>query len=287
MMCLSPVTVPRKSWHMTKTGKYSYDFDGHYISVPCGHCVSCLKKKRDNWRVRLVEELKYNKCAYFFTLTYDDKYLPTDSLGFAHVNKCDVQKFFKRLRKLCSGICRVRYFFISEYGPETMRPHYHGIIYFDELFDVNQVYEIIKKSWSLGFITIGPVIPERIGYIVNYAMKIEDIPNWLKPNFMLCSRKPAIGAQFLESELALKLKNEYLNYYPYEDKKLPLPRYFKDRLFNTYEKQFMLSKLEIIPLIEKLIAIHGDKKTAYAVMSKMTKQFIDKQKNNLKNRRKL
>lgn len=59
------------------------------------------------------------------------------------LSKSDVQKFFKRLRRyieydkerllsdLPSEERKFRYYVCGEYGPTTLRPHYHGIIFCD------------------------------------------------------------------------------------------------------------------------------------------------------------
>ena len=64
---------------------------------------------------------------------------------YSYVNKVDVQKFLKRLRRLIiydkenllSSIPvenrKFRYFICSEYGPKTFRAHYHGLLFFPDV----------------------------------------------------------------------------------------------------------------------------------------------------------
>ena len=64
---------------------------------------------------------------------------------YSYVNKVDVQKFLKRLRRLItydkenllSSIPvknrTFRYSICSEYGPKTFRAHYHGLLFFPDV----------------------------------------------------------------------------------------------------------------------------------------------------------
>lgn len=162
-MCLSPIR--------TKKG---------YV-VPCGKCVECLSQKRNDWSVRLYYEMqKYSTPPAFITLTYDDDHLPTmvdEDTGelVPVVSKRDLQLFFKRLRKRVPGI---RYFFCSEYGPTTNRPHYHGII-----FNLPQKYfslylrcctddlnKLISDCWKNGFTSSYMAKPAAIHYCTKYCL---------------------------------------------------------------------------------------------------------------------
>lgn len=162
-MCLSPIR--------TKKG---------YI-VPCGKCVECLSQKRNDWSVRLYYEMqKYSTPPAFVTLTYDDDHLPTmvdEDTGelVPVVSKRDLQLFFKRLRKRVPGI---RYFFCTEYGPTTNRPHAHGII-----FNLPQKYfslylrcctddlnKLIFDCWQNGFTSAYLAKPAAIHYCTKYCL---------------------------------------------------------------------------------------------------------------------
>ena len=54
------------------------DLDGEMqcINVPCGHCYECLLQYQNSWKIRMIEEAKVWKRAYFFTLTYAPENLP-------------------------------------------------------------------------------------------------------------------------------------------------------------------------------------------------------------------
>lgn len=106
------------------------------IQLPCGQCIGCRLTRSREWANRCMLELQYHQQACFLTLTYNDQYVPrsyyTDSdtgEAFESLSLCrrDVQLFMKRLRKRYgSGI---RFYGCGEYGPQTLRPHYHLIIF--------------------------------------------------------------------------------------------------------------------------------------------------------------
>lgn len=52
-----------------------------HINVPCGKCANCIKRRRMEWCFRMEQELAVSKCAFFVTLTYDNKNVPYDKYG--------------------------------------------------------------------------------------------------------------------------------------------------------------------------------------------------------------
>lgn len=127
-MCLFPVTIKSVDSFGLLTNQ----------SVPCGKCIECMKDKQNSWKIRLTEESKVHKYVYFFTLTYNDDSVPfyNDSTGVRclSVRKRDVQLWIKRNRMCLHrsiGDFDFKYFVCSEYGPNTGRPHYHGIFFTD------------------------------------------------------------------------------------------------------------------------------------------------------------
>lgn len=46
------------------------------LDVPCGHCVSCLKRRQNDYATRLYRECKDGAPMWFLTLTYRDAKLP-------------------------------------------------------------------------------------------------------------------------------------------------------------------------------------------------------------------
>lgn len=152
-----------------------------YILVPCGKCADCKQDRLNKWSFRLEVEYRSHAYASFVTLTYNDESLPfvTDDgefgrgLDFAHrqyedchevLCKSDLQKFFRRLRKAGYSI---GYYAIGEYGSHTNRPHYHALIYSDDL-DFTKVD--LSLFWSYGFVKCGSVCEHSIKYVCKHHL---------------------------------------------------------------------------------------------------------------------
>lgn len=203
--------------------------------VPCGKCTACLSQKRQAWSFRLQQEMKHSSSAYFITLTYDDDHVPE------RVNKEDVQKFLKRFRKSIHPF-RVRYFAVSEYGEKHGRPHYH-LLLFNYPGSVDMLRQELKDTWKLcapeqfdmdG--SVGTVTPASISYVCKYCLAniISDNPD--DKCFMLCSRRPGIGLQFLTSAMSRYLRDHVGEMVKEEGGvSLNLPRYY-ERVYSPQER---------------------------------------------------
>lgn len=161
----------------------------------------------------------------FITLTYADEHLPETY----SVSKPVWQTFMKKFRQRVIPK-RVRFYACGEYGPETLRPHYHAVIFGYDFADKklwktteqgNRLYtsELLEDIWSFGFCTLGDVTYESAGYVAQYVMKkqggdqgrrhyLRTHPVTLQvvqvePEFSLSSRRPGIGSTWFD-----KFKND-------------------------------------------------------------------------------
>lgn len=150
-----------------RDSNYIY-FQGHklplFTACPCGKCSECHYCSVTEFESRILMEAASFPEMYFFTLTYDDKHLPSEGL-----RKSDMIKFNKRLRfRVYKELgVRVRLVYCGEYGKKNHRPHYHGLMFFDRPFTMQERYQLFamfnhtkeyKKShkyarniWPLGF----------------------------------------------------------------------------------------------------------------------------------------
>lgn len=126
-MCLSPITIQTEDRFGTTVS----------MSVLCCKCIECLKDRQNSWKIRLCEEFKDHLYCYFFTLTYNETSVPfniVDGEKVLTLCKNDVQLWIKRNRmrfERLRGHLDLKYFICGEYGPNTGRPHYHGIFFTD------------------------------------------------------------------------------------------------------------------------------------------------------------
>lgn len=181
------------------------------VDVPCGHCIECLKKRQNDWKLRISHECAEWSHCYFFTLTYRNDKLPChvvnrDEFGCVHYsgtfpkcqefvsrfpfcdleivsssNKSEVQSFIKRMRESISRKYYdgerwpMKYFVCAEYGPNprgTKRPHYHGIIL------CNDGPNVLKPYFNLWSATLGRIDFQEVGVgredrssVANYISK--------------------------------------------------------------------------------------------------------------------
>jgi hypothetical protein len=210
---------------------------GEHIPFPCGKCPPCRKRRTSGWSFRLVKEGERSISALFVTLTYDTEYVPITNNGYMTLELKDLQKFFKRLRKLTNE--KLKYYAVGEYGSTKKRPHYHII-----LFNANP--EHIQRAWALnnkhiGTYHIGNVSAASIGYTLKYMSKKSVIPihqnDDRKKEFSVMSK--GLGSNYITENMIKWHKNvlEERMYVPIENgKKIAMPRYYKDKMYNEEEK---------------------------------------------------
>ena len=170
--------------------------------IPCGQCIGCRIRQREDWTTRIELEAKdYPKeQVWFITLTYDEDHVPGMIIKTGEIMRKvqstwkpgeerpesvqillyeDVQKFLNRLRKAYNG--KLRYFVAGEYGEQTARPHYHMILYGWEPTDLENLYKIhhngyynskwLATLWGMGQIQIAQAVPETYRYVAGYVTK--------------------------------------------------------------------------------------------------------------------
>lgn len=193
--CLTPLIV-KNSEHKIVAGA------PRYIKVPCGCCVECYKRYLSTWAARLQLETREEQ-AYFLTLTYDDEHIPEDG-----VSKTDVQTFHKSVRRFYKSTFQedspMKYVLISEYGPTTFRPHYHGLY-----FHLQGLENYVDRLWTKGFVTIDPVTPARLAYVMSFHfLKHDNVKDGKNPNFRLMSK--GLGLENFEKfELVNAINNDW------------------------------------------------------------------------------
>lgn len=217
-MCISPLTINDNTF-------------------ACGQCRECQIKKSMQWAYRCKVENHYAKSGVFLTLTYDESELPwidTNEGTFATLHKPDFQKFMKRLRYYNND--KIRFFACGEYGPQTMRPHYHALIWNINRSSKKRLQEI----WQKGHVKAGNIEEKSINYVTNYMMKkgVLNLPG-TKPYFTLMSRNPGIGYQYFEANKERhNFHEDYRLMVPKPLEARPfMPRYYEDKIIPENMKE--------------------------------------------------
>lgn len=223
---------------------------GEAIDVPCGKCIGCKLERSRQMAMRAMHENSLHDESAFITLTYHPEWVPPG--GSLCIE--DLQKFFKRLRKKLGGK-RISYLACGEYGERFSRPHYHALVFGfdfpDRLPFKNRngmtVWRsaMLEQLWPFGFSEIGTVTFESAAYIARYVLKkvtgakAEDHYRGRRPEFLTCSRRPALGLGFLEKFGEEVYRDDScLN----AGKEVKVPKYYDRKLKEKDEKK--LEKLK-------------------------------------------
>lgn len=229
MDCLSPIVIKVRDGPDHPDGR---------VVVPCGKCEACVRRYQLTWFTRLRFETDHQYYSNFVTLTYNDENLPEGR----NVSKDDIQKFHKRLRQSLRDGKAFRYYLVSEYGPDGFdhRPHYHAIYFGIPPFELDK----IEKCWNKGFVTIEPVNDNRLCYVTGYMIEKKCfVPEGREPVFNMISK--GIGSSYLETHREWHLVPDMSEraYVPYHGRKLPLPRYYKEKLYSSAQRIAYAKKL--------------------------------------------
>lgn len=244
-MCYNPITLENRD-----------------AVVPCNKCPKCRARGVSSWSYRLMQEAKVSSSAYFVTLTFDEEHVPRSKRNYRTLDKDPLQKFFKRLRKINPGK-RIKYFAVGEYGGQTMRPHYHIILF-------NAQYETIDQAWTIngkliGYTFTGTVNEASVGYCLKYIMKKSKVPQHRNDDRQKerSYTSLGLGLSYLNNRTILWHKSDIeANFYlPLKDgKKAPMARYYKDKIYTEEEKEIAQYAhiLRMRQKAEKEIALIGD-----------------------------
>lgn len=199
--------------------------------VPCGKCAICQINRRQDWAIRLLEEVKDSENSKFITLTYCDEKLFYNSLGCASVNKYHIQCYIKKLRRASKN--KIRFYTVAEYGGRTNRPHYHVMLYnCPRDFD-----DVVTKKWEFGNVYIGNITIKSSMYVTKYHVNKNDYPSKADKPFTLMSK--GLGKGYISRFKKFHHNRLDNSYYPYFEEKKRLPRYFKERLYTKTQRNII------------------------------------------------
>lgn len=147
------------------------------IVVPCGKCLPCRRRYRDQVTGTAVAEATWqillgNPPGQRWDITFDDENLvfPDD--------KDDVDAIKKRLiDRLTYHLGGVKYLLVWQVGPETGRLHGHAIIIPTKgvsLPEPTGMYGNFidpDKLWPYGHRVVQEITPTTVGYLTNYLSK--------------------------------------------------------------------------------------------------------------------
>lgn len=133
MVCTSPlkgVRLPNGELLFGKTLSATRG-NGRDFVFSCGCCQGCLLRRARDTAIRCVHEstLHPSDSCHFLTFTYSDHHIPRLPIcGRPTLDKTAMPSMFKRLRAN-TGQKGIKYLQVGEYGTKTLRPHYHAVVF--------------------------------------------------------------------------------------------------------------------------------------------------------------
>lgn len=209
----------------------------HQQVFDCGKCIFCRKKKSKELATRCVLHASLSPQNCFLTLTYDEKKEDYHN----NLQYSDIQKFKKKLRRHCEYYYnkKIQIFNVHEYGVNGKK-HWHLVVFnhdFNDkkLFTVkngNTLYTsaTLAKLWPYGFNTIGNVTEASAMYQAQYTQKDFKNGNESSPK-KSHSKHSGIGRDYFLQNYRQILS---LGFIPFNNQKIPIPRYFQKLAHKHY-----------------------------------------------------
>lgn len=250
MQCYKPLNA----WQAKEGGKPVFSPSRSHpkkLRLPCGQCIGCRLRRSEEWAARCVHEASLYKKNSFVTLTYE--HVPYGGT----LVKRHLQLFMKRLRRR-NRYRKIRFFAVGEYGEETLRPHYHVLLFnywprdatYAKTIQGNRYFisEELASLWPRGMHLVGSVSFESAAYCARYCTKkitgpaAEEHYEVLvpetgeviqrEPEFAVMSRRPGIGRDWYA-----KYRDDV---FPHDDvvikgRQIRPPRYY-DKLFELEDE---------------------------------------------------
>lgn len=264
------------------------------FAVPCGKCYDCRRSIADSFVLRCRSEFQHSVCAYFVTLTYDNKnvryYNPCDRVARRKeldyiesmpckyfgmyknfvLDKIDAANFCKSMQdciKRYSSSLLFRFVLNGEYGLYTQRPHYHALFFSPLFFNLQDFVKLLQQCWKFGNVTVSPVTDSRINYVAKHFMKTDvgsSIQQSVAPIFQKRSTyRGGIGRDLVFDKSILINYCRDLNYFQVGRYKIGIPRYIRKKLHPgkfIYEELKDLCERSYDSLIDRLCSCFFDLK---------------------------
>lgn len=223
-------------------------------------------QRANEWAFRLDYELKRATTVAFVTLTYDEESCPYTTADYYSrkskppvfpwvrkygpfkrktLVKKDLQDYFKRVR-FHSGIKKLKYYACGEYGTHfTKRPHYHFMIYG---LPKSQWY-LLESCWNGSRVQIEePRNAEKANfYCLKYFHKRynDKYLSGVQKEFALMSK--GLGLNYITDSVLFYHKSaiEHCFVVKLSGHKLPMPRYYKNKIYTSYERWQIEKYLEL------------------------------------------
>lgn len=204
------------------------------------------------------------------------------------LEKCDFQKFIKRLRynfDYCSKGAKLRYFITAEYGPTTYRPHGHLLLFFDDSRCAHNIEQLLSESWPHGVVYDAHFVSGSASkYVASYINGITALPKvYLHKGFRpfhLFSKRPAIGSDYRTiKDINLSFESGKTSFVRLDVtskqfKAEPFWQSLETKLYPRYQRFGCLSREDRVGLIREMSSFPLDK-PASVIADRLKRYYID------------
>lgn len=292
--CQYPVfiTLTYANQHLPKV---YYDEDKHFVTDlvhtnGSGELVSLFDEWKEKYTIQ-HQKFNFNDAPHYVSERHHNDFIFNGDPCFAICLKKDIQDFIKRVRtnlkrhSLSLGRDHsFTYFICSEYGPKTFRPHYHGVLFFND-HAIAQLFErqLCESSWkksdkcsNSNREPIAKAIYNKSGaaaYVSKYITSVSDLPFALRDRlfkpFYLFSKGTPIGCEAFPfsnfyDKISLCSFDDHVSYVDKQSGErveldLPLPSSAFDRVFPRLLFHGLLDPSQIRQIIRRIYQFAGRK----------------------------
>ena len=258
-MCLYPTLIKNTKYTKTKKngGIIPAVRDKRVLGVPigCGRCMECMKKKKRDWQIRLLEDIKTNKNGIFVTLTFSNESIVKlkRKVQKKHGKGLEAYELDNQIATLAARLFNerwrktnkkaIRHWLVTELGHNgTENIHMHGIVW------TNKPIQEIKEKWSYGYVYPNStyevqenfVNEKTVNYITKYISKQDLKHKEYKPIVLTSS---GIGKNYTNRLDAQKNKYKPLEtnatYKTNTGHKMALPIYYRNKIYTDEERELL------------------------------------------------
>lgn len=216
----------RKSYKNTQRCEFERIANGYCLFITLTYSNQYVPRvlpiRQDNgttdW-IGVNDRLQDNGEVYF-TSSYDDSSLCA-LLEKCKLNGClgilvkkDLQNYLKRVRKHISKYYneKVRFYACGEYGPTTLRPHFHILLFFNSAKLAENIRQIVFQAWKMGIVDSSFVNGSASSYVASYVNSRANLPEVLASS----TSRPFSSHSFFLGETILLPTDEELQRLDYK-----------------------------------------------------------------------
>lgn len=142
---------------------------------------------------------------------------------FGVLNRAYPINFIKRLRNYLYAFSSFdfKYFLVAEYGSQSLRPHYHVILFTSFTLRKRELQNLVSFSWKYGSTDVQCVQSSVANYVASYCASVASIPQFLQTKSLrpFCLHSNFSAFTFGEHKLKERLSRLYSRDSPYFIKK--------------------------------------------------------------------